>query len=93
MGPQAHKLLDCSCRCLKAAKAGDLQFLQSNVHQNFGPLWLEMITFEAARGNHLQVVQWLSDQQHASQEDGARLGQSICRGAAAGGHLVVLQWA
>ena len=45
-GWDANVLHECSGRCLTAARAGDLQFLQSSVC--------------AARGGHLEVLQWLT---------------------------------
>ena len=74
-----------SCRCLNAAKAGDLQFLQSRAHQ-LDWFLREQISFCAARAGHLEVLQWLS-LQHTT------LSQRICSEAATGGHLDVLQWA
>ena len=74
-------LQECSCRCLAA---GDLQFLQSRGDPLDGPL-CEQISYCAARGGHLEVLQWLQQLGHA-------LCHVIRRQAAAGGHLVVLQW-
>ena len=47
---------------------------------------LDQISNEAARGGHLQVLQWLHQQDIAQ-------SWRTCREAAAGGHLNVLQWA
>ena len=73
------------CRCLEAAKAGELQFLQSKAHQ-FAWYQLKDISFFAASTGQLEMLQWLHQQ-------GIALGCETCREAAAGGHLIVLQWA
>ena len=86
MGPPPQALDECCCRCLDAAKVGDLMFLRSNVHQLGWYLLragVEQLSLCAARGGHLKVLQWL-------RLEGAPLGWQTCRGAAAGGHLVVL---
>ena len=73
----------CSCRLFKAAENGDLMFLQSNAH--LLRAGLELCSLCAARGGHLEVLQWLRLQD-------APLGSQTCSKAAAGGHLAVLQW-
>ena len=62
-----------------------LGFLQSMAHDLEGPL-LEQMSFYAARGGHLEVLQWLCLQ-------GAALSPQTCTATAEGGHLAVLQYA
>ncbi len=83
--PQPHVPQNPVCRCLEAAEAGDLQFLQSKAQQLNGCL-REEVSYCAAEAGHLEVLQWLRPQHMAP-------GRGTCTGAAAGGHLVVLQWA
>ena len=56
MGTQCQSPHECSCRCYKAAEAGDLQFLQMRPHkleeyQHTG------FSFYAAQGGQLEVLQ------------------------------------
>ena len=83
--PQPHVPQNPVCRCLEAAEAGDLQFLQSKAQQLNGCL-REEVSYCAAEAGHLEVLQWLRPQDMAP-------GRGTCTGAAAGGHWVVLQWA
>eukprot|EP00891_Asterochloris_glomerata_P007042 jgi/Astpho2/7042/Aster-01889 len=69
--------------CSQAAKAGDLQFLQSKAPFPTN-VYTEHISMCAARRGHLNILQWLRLQ-------GAAQDQRACREAAAGGHLIVLQ--
>ena len=59
-----------SCRYAEAAKAGDLQFLQSKPPL-LTALCSEEIGICAPRGGHLNILQWLSLQ-------GADPGQQVC---------------
>ncbi len=58
-GWDANVLHECSCRCLTAARAGDLQFLQSRAY-HLDWFLREQISVCAARGGHLEVLQWLT---------------------------------
>ena len=75
-----------SCRCLKAAKLGDLQFLQSKAH-TVEKFRLEEISRSAATEGHVEVLQW------AREQGCLRSDVRICAAAAANGHLAVLQYA
>ena len=75
-----------SCRCLKAANIGDLQFRRSNA-RTVGKLWLEKISFHAANEGHEEVLQWAWEQGCPS------LDVWTCTAAAGNGHLAVLRWA
>ena len=48
--------------------------------------WDEMTCAGAAKGGHLEVLQWVRD-------NGCPWDEETCHEAAGGGHLKVLQWA
>ncbi len=85
IGAQPHVLHDCSCRCIEAAETEDLHFLQSKytVHQ-LGYAQLAEISYVAARGGQLKMLQWLCHQ-------GVPPCNRMCSEAASGAHLAVLQ--
>ena len=55
MASPASDIVDnCSCRCLKAAKIGDVQSAAPRLKW----LWLKEINICAAEGGHVDVLQW-----------------------------------
>ncbi len=57
----------------------------TSMYENDCP-WDEWICAHAARGGHLEVLQW-------ARENGCPWNERTCANAASGGHLHVLQWA
>ena len=94
-----QQLCECCCRYFKAAKAGDLRFLQSKLPSKLqsSPLFGGWLSSWAARAGQLEALKWLR-QQGICETTGlaaaiwSPLFPPWCSQAAAGGHLAVLQW-